>query len=485
MKIFKVIIPAVTMLFIAGTISAQVLTPKETLGKNIFFDTNLSTPTGQSCAACHGPETGFTGPSSNINATTVVYPGAVSTRFGNRKPPTAAYGGGSPVMHLERQGREDLFVGGMFWDGRATGWELGDPLAEQARGPFLNPVEQNISSKADVIQKIHQSSYASLFEQVYGTNVWSNIDEAYNKAARAIAAYEKSSEVNPFTSKYDYSLRGAAQLTQEERKGFSLFMGKAGCKGCHPAAGPKALFTDFTYDNLGIPKNPSNPFYTQPLSINPLGLNWIDHGLGGFLQTTTEYNLYASENDGRQKVATLRNVDKRPYGGFVKAYGHNGFFKSLKDIVHFYNTRDVEAWPPPEVPGTVNRDELGNLGLTSAEEDAIVAFLKTLSDGYPIAGPGKESMIASSTPTTFVLSQNTPNPFNPSTRIRFVVPGSGFVSLKVFDVLGREVSTLVNENLEAGSYERTFDGTGLASGVYFYKLQSGELTSTKKLLLMR
>ena len=85
---------------------------------------------------------------------------------------------------------------------------------------------------------------------------------------------------------------------------------------------------------------------------------------------------------GKVKVPTLRNVDQRPYPEFVKAYGHNGFFKSLEEITHFYNTRDVEEWPDPEVAENVNSDELGNLGLTPEEEAAIVAFMKTLSDGY-------------------------------------------------------------------------------------------------------
>jgi cytochrome c peroxidase len=85
---------------------------------------------------------------------------------------------------------------------------------------------------------------------------------------------------------------------------------------------------------------------------------------------------------GKQKVPTLRNVAKAPWLGFVKAYTHNGYFKNLEDIVHFYNTRDVEPWPPPEVPFNVNTDELGNLGLTPAEEAAVVAFLKTLTDGF-------------------------------------------------------------------------------------------------------
>jgi cytochrome c peroxidase len=146
----------------------------------------------------------------------------------------------------------------------------------------------------------------------------------------------------------------------------------------------KPLFTDFTYDNLGIPKNPANPFYTMPPEFNPDGMDWIDPGLGGFLASMPELAAYAPENLGKHKVPTVRNVDKRPYPGFVKAYGHNGYFKSLKEVVHFYNTRDVAGagWPPPEVPVNVNTTEMGNLGLTDAEEDALVAFMKTLTDGY-------------------------------------------------------------------------------------------------------
>jgi cytochrome c peroxidase len=142
------------------------------------------------------------------------------------------------------------------------------------------------------------------------------------------------------------------------------------------------LFTDFTYDNLGVPKNPENPWYDMPLLWNPDGEDWIDLGLGAFLAGTEDYAHLAAENYGKQKVPTLRNVDKRPDPTFVKAYAHNGFFKSLGDIVHFYNTRDVEVWPPPEVAQNVNTDELGDLGLTLDEEAAIVAFMKTLTDGY-------------------------------------------------------------------------------------------------------
>ncbi len=105
--------------------------------------------------------------------------------------------------------------------------------------------------------------------------------------------------------------------------------------------------------------------------------------MGGFLEAAGfDAIVYAAEW-GKQKVLTLRNVDKRPYPDFIKAYCHNGYFKSLEEIVHFYNTRYVDpTWPAPEVPETVNTDELGNLGLTADEEAAIVAFLKTLTDGY-------------------------------------------------------------------------------------------------------
>ena len=189
------------------------LTPIEQLGKFLFFDTNLSTPPGQSCAACHGPEVGFTGPVPSINAGTVVYPGAVHTRFGNRKPPAASYAGDSPVLYYDAG--EGGWTGGVFWDGRATGWTLGDPLAEQAQGPFLNALEQNNPNPQIVCTKVRRSAYASLFVQVWGTGSLDCVKDvagSYERIARSIAAYERSTEVNPFSSKYDYVLNGATVL---------------------------------------------------------------------------------------------------------------------------------------------------------------------------------------------------------------------------------------------------------------------------------
>jgi len=365
---------------------AQSLTPMEELGKFLFFDTNLSTPPGQSCAACHGPDVGFTGPDSAINAGSSVYAGAVQTRFGNRKPPSAAYGGESPVLYFDAD--EGLWIGGMFWDGRATGWMLGDPLAEQAQGPFLNPLEQNNPSAKFVVDRVAKSSYAGLFEQAWGLGSLNRKDVAstYERIARSIAAYERSVEVNPFSSKFDYYLKGQATLTAQEAAGLALFEGKAMCSACHISAtgpgGKPPLFTDFTYDNIGVPKNPMNPFYYAPPSVNPDRGEWIDPGLGGFLKAAGYPPEVYEPEWGKHKVPTLRNVDKRPYPEFVKAFGHNGFFKSLEEIVSFYNTRDVGMWPPPEVSMNVNTDELGDLGLTAEEEAALVAFMKTLTDGY-------------------------------------------------------------------------------------------------------
>jgi cytochrome c peroxidase len=389
-QVKKILALLVVVLFFSNPVVTLGLTPMEDLGKFLFFD-KISSPDSMSCAECHAPAQGFTGPIAGINLRGAVYRGAVPQRFGNRKPPSAAYATLSPIFHYDEE--EGLFVGGNFWDGRATGEVLGNPAADQALGPFLNPVEQNNPSKQSVLEQIASSKYALLWEQVWGepisTETEADIEKNYDRIGLAIAAYEDSSEVNQFSSKFDYYLKGQVELTEQEVFGLELFNGKALCSECHISEGPTPLFTDFTYDNLGVPKNPENPFYDMDTiyledgtPINPLGAAWIDPGLGGFLETRPEWSHLAAENMGKHKVPTLRNVAKGPGKNFPKAYMHNGVFKSLEEVVHFYNTRDVEAWPPPEVPANVNTDELGDLGLTAEEEAAIVAFMKTLSDGY-------------------------------------------------------------------------------------------------------
>ncbi|MDD1633788.1 MAG: cytochrome C, partial [Methylococcaceae bacterium] len=151
------------------------------------------------------------------------------------------------------------------------------------------------------------------------------------------------------------------------------------------------------YDNLGIPANPDNPWYRMDADINPAGKNWIDEGLGGFLKTQPQYAALVGANLGKHRVPTLRNIDKRPNAKFVRRYGHNGYFPDLESIIHFYNTRDTKPfikgiggldtqgkWPKPEVAVNVNKEEMGNLKLTQKEEEDILTFLKTLSDGYEV-----------------------------------------------------------------------------------------------------
>jgi cytochrome c peroxidase len=384
--------------------AASALTPKEELGKMLFFDARLSEPAGQACAFCHGPEVGFSGPDTLVNEAHGIYPGALAPRFGNVTPPSAAYAGWSPKLHIDEEG---TFVGGLFWNGRATGWDLGDPLAEQAMGPFLNPLEQNLPDQAGAVRIVLEAEYADLFREVWGPDSLSLEDVAgtYERIARSIAAFERSAEVNPFSSRFDDFWRKAREegldveavdednweqfkglgLEDNEVKGLMLFATKGECAECHvltSVEGDPPLFTDFTYDNLGAPRNPDNPFYVQDEEFNPDGETWVDKGLGGFLEGVPEYQQYAAENIGKYKVPTLRNVDKRPFPDFAKAFLHNGFFKTLKDVVHFYNTRDLEEenWPAPEIASNINTDELGNLELTEEEEDLIVLFMQTLTD---------------------------------------------------------------------------------------------------------
>ena len=402
---------------------SPTLTPKQALGKAMYFDTNLSINENMSCATCHGPDVGWTGPNEMINLTGSVYQGSIPGRYGNRKPPSAAYAATSPILHFSRQGG-GTWIGGNFWDGRATGMVLGNPAADQAQGPPLNPLEAANPDFACVIWKVCTATdYPVSFEEVWGNQTcninWPEdiavtcategttvelsdadrmqVSTDYNYFGLSIAAFEASPEVNAFSSKWDYARRGEAKLTAQERRGMALFEGKGKCARCHVADGQQALFTDYTYDDLGIPKNPENPFYTE-LAFNPLGEDWIDLGLGGYLMSVGFDEWIYEPEIGAFKVPTMRNVDLRPSPDFVKAYSHNGWFKSLWSIVHFYNTRDVlptcpgeyteaqalaeNCWPAPEEGENINTKEIGNLGLTLEEEEAIVAFLKTLSDGY-------------------------------------------------------------------------------------------------------
>jgi cytochrome c peroxidase len=343
------------------------------VGQQLAFDTDLSEPDGQACSSCHFPTAGYADPDQDLP----VSEGVITGMFGGRNAPPWAYAAFSPPFHAEVGDEgETLYVGGQFWDGRAV------DLVAQAKGPFLNPVEMHNPGKWAVVRDAGDSIYAAAFERLYGKGSFKleNAERSYDNIADAIAAYESMRAVSPFTSKYDAYLAGHATLTPQEAQGLELFNGKANCDACHPSGTGETpvegrpVFTDFTYDNLGVPTNPA--YFLPPLSFNMAGYQ-PDLGLG----VTTGDPL----QKGKFKVSSLRNI------ALTAPYGHNGYFKTLKDIVHFYNTRDVpEAmWPAPEVPENVNEDELGNLGLTGEEEDAIVAFMETLTDKWiqPVTVP--------------------------------------------------------------------------------------------------
>lgn len=495
------------------------LTPIERLGKALFFD-KISEPNSMSCADCHAPQTGFTGPIPGINLKGAVYRGAVPQRFGNRKPPASSYATFSPIFHFDEG--EGLFFGGNFWDGRATGEGLGNPAADQALGPFLNPVEQNNPSKQVVLEKVAASKYADLWEQVWGEPISyatpADIEMNYDRIGLAIAAYESSPEVDQFSSKFDSFWKNVTTagmdvaaidmtnwqdytgfgLAKKETEGLALFNDetKGKCALCHVldpvvdkhGAERPPVFTDFSFDNLGVPKNPENPFYRMDkvylddgTPINPLGDTWIDPGLGGFLETRPEWESMAEDNYGKHKVPTLRNVDKRPGDGFVKAYMHNGVFKSLKEVVRFYNTRDVEDWPAPEVPENVNTDELGDLGLTKKEENLIVAFMQTLSDGYRVEGESTEQ--AAGEVVAFHMAG--PNPMSSSTAMRFALPTAGRVQVDLFSVGGQKIATPFDAWLDAGEHTVSITAAGLPSGVYFVRFDGAGRVSTTKLVLLK
>jgi cytochrome c peroxidase len=250
--------------------------------------------------------------------------GAVRERFGNRKPPSSAYATFSPVLH--RDATTGRFIGGSFWDGRATGEHLGSAAADQALGPFLNPVEQNMPSASAVCEQVAASRYAGLFEDVWGDGSLDcsedGVGETYGRIGLSIAAYEDSPEVNQFSSKFDVYWRSCLQAGNDPEEcgsaeGDKVVLDPTGvlsdqefdgliefgeyCSGCHVSkrsgpGGVPPLFTNFEYANIGVPKNPENPFYDMDevflddgSPINPLGDEFVDLGLGDFLRTRPEW----------------------------------------------------------------------------------------------------------------------------------------------------------------------------------------------------
>ena len=353
---------ASTVLLFQGGVQAQ--TTVEELGGALYFDQNLSLNRNQACSSCHDPDFGFVDPDNVVNGTPVS-DGSLTTETGGLNSPSAAYAAFSPFFFWD--GVEGLYIGGQFWNGRAN------TLAEQAAGPFLNPVEMAMPDKWSVVDRLRTSvspDYQTMFAEVYNidlsavaeytgdyvttgdtANFAPGVLEAYDRMAKAIGEFEKTELFTKFDSKFDYYLAGLTTLTKQEDKGRKLFNQQGKCALCHlpdPTLAPDGvsqigpLFTDFTYDNLGVPQNVNIP--GQP----------IDPGLGGRADIAANDPL--GMQLGKHKVMTLRNIELTP------PYAHNGVFATLEDIVHFYNTRDtlglcvdnndpgfgLTCWPAPE-----------------------------------------------------------------------------------------------------------------------------------------
>jgi len=463
----------------------------ETLGKLEIFDPNLSVNSNLACSYCHDPAAGygngasilsvFTG-GSNPGSVPITVAGAYpNNRIAKRNPQSYVYAAYFPPLQYNiTQGD---FYGGNFWDARATGFRLQNSAAEQGQDPPVDPEEMANPDTACIVWKLSLSKYKFFFEQVWGTGsldiAWpanvatvcstpkgaatfgtnatplnlspserTHANQAYDEFGQAIASYEISSSVSPFTSKFDAYLANSTTtpLTAQEKRGYDLFRGKAQCNTCHldgrsntatgtdtgAATSVAPLFTDFTYNNLGLPRNVILPWYSEDtpdqwgFTGNPLGPGFTDEGVGLFLDgyygapPNLTWGQFLPFFEGKFQTSTVRNVGKVPHPGFVKAYMHNGYLLSLKEVVHFYNTRDlypqpvlsgncpagtvekVTCWPMPEDPNNMNMT-IGHLGLSSEEEEDLVAFLQTLTDGFL-----QPSSASTSTPASAVRKPATP-----------------------------------------------------------------------------
>lgn len=348
------------------------------LGDQIFHDASLSASGQLSCASCHDPS------KAHASDAAVNIGGAAMNVSGTRNAPSLRYLDLTPAFFFDRDGTP---TGGFDRDGRANS------LVEQARRPFLAPHEMDNASPAAVVARLKAAPYAEDFRKLFGADIFEQGDSAFERALLALAAYQlNDSQFHPYSSKYDDFLRGRASLTPQEQRGLALFNDpqRGNCAGCHPSArgsrGELPLFTDFTYDNLGVPRNPGIPANADPA--------YFDLGLCGPDRTDLDTSRPADRSlCGAFKVPTLRNIAK------TAPYFHNGRFETLKEALSFYVTRDTrpQDWYasaddkfddlPAEYKTNVNQTEVpynrraGDApALSDADIDDVIAFLNTLTD---------------------------------------------------------------------------------------------------------
>lgn len=321
--------------------------PLAALGKKIFLDTNLSNPPGQGCISCHSPGSAFADPRR-------VSPGVVEGREGRRNAPTLMYAALIAPQRLEdtydENGELEYIVeGGLFLDGRAH-----DTL-EQVRQPFFDKNEMNLSDAAELAGKLRKADYVSELKSAAGVHDFKNDEKLNEKAFEALVAFLREPMFRPFDARIDeYWAGNKDALSLSEKRGLDVFQTNGGCATCHltgAASWLEPLLTDSGYDNLGAP-----------------AIGAIDPGLGGITGKATEL--------GQFKVPTLRNV------ALTAPYLHNGSIKTLKEVMQFYNKRDLEPerWGVTNYPETVNHEDMGDLGLTDQEVDDLVALMDAFTD---------------------------------------------------------------------------------------------------------
>ena len=355
------------------------------LGEQIFKDTSLSASGQMSCASCHSPDNAFAAPAGGP---AVPLGGANGTVPGFRNAPSIKYLTLNPEFFFDDEGTP---TGGFDRDGRAN------TLALQARRPFLSAHEMANASVADVVTKLSHASYAADFRALFGDDIFSTPDTAFDRVVLALQKYqqEETSDFAPYTSKYDAFLAGKTQFSAQELRGLALYNDpqRGNCAGCHPSArgpgGTPPLFTDFTYDNLGVPRNPDIPANADA--------NYFDLGICG--PDRTDVVAEHPELCGAFKVPTLRNV------ALTAPYFHNGRFATLREALQFYVRRDTnpeDFYPldaggqpvkfndlPPEYRANVNTTEVpynrhaGDIpALSDSDIEDVIAFLDTLTDGF-------------------------------------------------------------------------------------------------------
>lgn len=358
------------LFFIVGLIFSALMAEdmkKEDLGRILFFDVNLSKNRTQSCATCHNPNAGFVDDRDN-GVKKMASLGDDGKSLGDRQAPTASYAKFSPAFHFDEKAKK--YVGGQFWDGREA------TLEGQAGGPPLNPVEMGMSDKKAVVDRLKENSlYVDSFKKIFGADIFKNDDKAYEAMTIAIASFERTDEFSPFDSKYDRYLKGEYDLTPLEDLGKSIFFSNNNnsCANCHVLKGEDKegeTFTNYQYHNIGTPAN------NELRAKN--GVKAIDEGL------LANSNVSDVAQKGKHKVPTLRNV------AVTGPYMHNGVFKDLKTVVEFYdkyNNKDRnidpetnKPWDEPEVKDNISLQELKANKLTDRKVEALVAFMKLLTD---------------------------------------------------------------------------------------------------------